>query len=133
MPADPTLTGYTFAGWNTAANGSGTTFDDTTLVTADVTVYAQWTIDTYTVTFDSQGGSAVAPVDADYNTALGADMPADPTLTGYTFACWNTAADGSGTTFDDTTLVTADVTVYAQWTVDLHGDLRLPGRLPQPG
>ena len=68
-------------------------------MTADVTVYAQWTIDTYTVTFDSQGGSAVAPVDADYNTALGADMPADPTRTGYTFAGWNTAANGSGTTF----------------------------------
>ena len=60
MPADPTRTGYTFAGWNTAANGSGTAFTSATLVTADVTVYAQWTAIpvTWTVSFDSQGGSA---------------------------------------------------------------------------
>ena len=48
------------------------------------------------MTFDSQGGSPVAPVDADYNTALGANMPADPTKTGYTFAGWNTGGQRIG-------------------------------------
>lgn len=46
MPVKPTRTGYTFAGWNTSTNGSGTAFDSTTVVSADMTVYAQWVLDT---------------------------------------------------------------------------------------
>ncbi|MEI8082418.1 MAG: YDG domain-containing protein, partial [Actinomycetes bacterium] len=122
MPAAPTKAGFTFTGWNTAANGSGSAFTSTTLVTANITVFAQWTAippTTSTVTFDSQGGSAVAPVTGvAYNTALGAAMPAAPTKAGFTFAGWNTAANGSGSVFDSTTLVTADITVFAQWTAN---------------
>ena len=53
-----TRTGYTFNGWNTAANGSGTTYANgaTYSFAADVTFYAQWTANTYTVTFDANGG-----------------------------------------------------------------------------
>jgi uncharacterized repeat protein (TIGR02543 family) len=121
MPDDPTRAHYTFASWNTAANGSGSTFTSATVITGDVTVYAQWTIDTHTVTFNGNGGSPdESTVTTDYGTALGASMPASPTLTGHTFASWNTAEDGSGDPFTGTTEVTADVTVYAQWTIDTH-------------
>jgi uncharacterized repeat protein (TIGR02543 family) len=80
-----------------------------------------WTIDgpeTYeTVTFDGNGGTlASASATTTTNTALGARMPASPTRTGFTFAGWNTAANGSGTAFAIATLVPTDVTVYAQWT-----------------
>jgi uncharacterized repeat protein (TIGR02543 family) len=93
-------------------------FDSTTPVTANITVYAQWTEiipDTYTVTFDSQGGSAVSPITGvvSDNTVT---LPANPTQSGYTFTGWNTASNGLGSVFDSTTPVTANITVYAQWT-----------------
>ncbi len=85
--------GHSFAGWNTAADGSGTAYQDGQSVSsltaengATVTLYAQWTVNQYTMTFDSNGGSAVAPITQDYGTALTA--PADPTRTGYHFYRW---------------------------------------------
>ncbi len=119
MPGNPVRTGYTFAGWNTKADGTGSAFTSSTLVTADITVYAQWTTNQYTVTFNHNYSGATEPYATKslaYNTSLGANMPGNPVRTGYAFAGWNTAAIGAGTTFDATTPVTADITVYARWT-----------------
>ena len=119
LPAAPTKTGYTFSSWNTAANGSGSAFIASTAVTADLTVYAQWTINTYTVTFDKNGGTVDASPTTrttNYNTTT--TLPTPPTKTGYTFTSWNTAANGSGSAFIASTAVTADATVYAQWTIN---------------
>jgi len=72
---------------------------------------------TYTVTFNKNGGDT----EADPTTKKAAHggnvgtLPTEPTRTGYTFASWNTEANGSGTEFTATTAVTADITVYAQW------------------
>src|SRR5690606_24857995 len=85
-PADPVRTGYTFTGWDVA-------FDN---VTADLTITAQYTVNQYTLSFDSQGGSAAAPITADFGDDV--TLPTAPTRTGYTFGNWNTAADGTGTT-----------------------------------
>ncbi len=123
MPTPPTRTGYTFAGWNTNADGTGDTFTSSTLVTADITVYAQWTTNAYTVTFNYNYAGATEPYttrSTDYNTSLGSNMPANPTRTGYTFVSWNTKADGTGVTFTSSTVVTADITVYAQWTSNTY-------------
>ncbi|MFZ2187946.1 MAG: InlB B-repeat-containing protein [Candidatus Moraniibacteriota bacterium] len=122
LPTAPTKTGYTFAGWNTATNGSGTAFTTSSSVTGNITVYAQWTINNYTVTFDKTSGTTDAsPLTktADYNTSV-TSLPTAPTKTGYTFAGWNTAADGSGNTFTTSSSVTGDITVYAQWTANTH-------------
>ncbi|MFA7673417.1 MAG: InlB B-repeat-containing protein, partial [Clostridia bacterium] len=109
-----TKTGYAFSSWNTVAGGTGTSFTSSTAVSASITVYAQWTINpTYTVTFDSQGGSAVAAITG-INAGETVTLPAAPTQALYTFASWNTAADGSGTSFTSSTAVSASVTVYAQ-------------------
>ncbi|KKP80223.1 MAG: hypothetical protein UR78_C0002G0009 [Candidatus Moranbacteria bacterium GW2011_GWF2_35_39] len=119
-----TKTGYTFDGWNTLANGTGTDYADEaeyTIGTANVTLYAQWVVNTYTVTFDgntSDGGSTATQT-LDYNTptALTAN---GYTKTGYTFDSWNTEAGGGGTEYADEadyTIGTANVTLYAQWTV----------------
>ena len=123
MPANPTRTGYTFASWNTKADGTGDTFTNSTVVTSDITVYAQWTINAYTVTFNYNYAGATEPYatkSTAYNTSLGSNMPANPTRTGYTFASWNTKADGTGDTFTNSTPVTADITVYAQWTINTY-------------
>ena len=114
-----TRTGYSFAGWNTAADGSGTAYADTASYpfSASVTLYAQWTALTYTVTFDANGGTGtMAPETGSAPAALTANTF---TRTGYTFAGWNTAADGSGTAYADTASYpfSASVTLYAQWTV----------------
>jgi uncharacterized repeat protein (TIGR02543 family) len=114
-----TRPGYTFAGWNTAADGSGTTYADGASYdfATDATMYAQWTaIPTKTVSFDSNGGAgSISDEVANVPTALTANTF---TRAGFTFAGWNTAADGSGTSYADAASYpfAADATMYAQWT-----------------
>ncbi|GHU18754.1 hypothetical protein FACS1894163_11090 [Spirochaetia bacterium] len=93
-------------------------FDATTTVAGNITVYAQWTINTYTVTFDKNGGDTDASPTSKTVTVPATTidaLPTQPARLGYTFGGWNTKDDGTGTVFDETTLVTADITVYAQW------------------
>ena len=78
-PADPTRKGYTFIGWDR---------DIPEIMPAEnITVTAQWEINRYTITFDTAGGSEIAPITQDYGTAITA--PADPTREGYTFIGWD--------------------------------------------
>jgi hypothetical protein len=117
-----TLAAYTFAGWNTAADGSGTAYADgsTFPFTADTTLFAQWTSDpSYTVTFLGNGLTAgtTAPETDNVPSAL---TPNGFSLIGYSFAGWNTVADGSGTAYADGSSFpfTADANLFAQWTTD---------------
>ncbi|NDE67676.1 MAG: hypothetical protein EB062_06270, partial [Actinobacteria bacterium] len=92
-PGTPTRSGYTFNGWFTASSGgSAISFPYTHGQTANFTLYAQWTANTLTVTYDSQGGSAVS----NGSTTTGASMshPGTPTRSGYTFNGWFTASSG---------------------------------------
>jgi uncharacterized delta-60 repeat protein/uncharacterized repeat protein (TIGR02543 family) len=121
LPTDPTRDGYTFTGWYTAASG-GTqiTAGAAHGQTSDFTLYAQWTTNTLTVTYDSQGGSTVT--DGDTTTTAGGSistLPTDPTRDGYTFTGWHTAASG-GTqiTAGAAHSQTSDFTLYAQWTAN---------------
>ncbi len=110
--------GYTFTGWFTAASG-GTQVTTTTTVSnaSNHTLYAQWTADTYTVTFDANGGTAPAPSSKSVTYASAYGTLATTDRSGYTFNGWFTAASGgtqvnAGTTVTSTT----DHTLYAQWT-----------------
>lgn len=111
---------YTFAGWFTAASG-GTQISTTTTVTGNVTYYAHWTATkrSYTATFNGNGGSTPSPssITKEYNTALGT-LPTC-TRTGYTFLGWYTASSG-GTKISTTTVVTKDITYYAQWSINSY-------------
>jgi uncharacterized repeat protein (TIGR02543 family) len=113
MPADPARSGYIFAGWKDDNAG---VFSAATRVSGDITVKAQWTR-IWTVTFDADGGNWSGQTDnitraAIGGTSLGADIPADPVRSGYTFIGWK---DGAGSPFGWATKVTGDITVYAQW------------------
>lgn len=96
-PAAPTKTGYTFMGWNPALPAA--------MPAGDMTIKAQWRINQYTITFDTDGGSAVAPITQDYGTAITA--PADPTREGYTFIGWDKAIP--------TTMPAENMTITAKW------------------
>jgi len=123
-----TQTGYTFAGWNTKADGSGTSYaagSTLTMPASDVTLYAQWTKTPYTVSYNGNGSTGgTAPTDSNTYTIDSSATVLDDTgslaKTGYTFAGWNTAADGSGTSYaagSTLTMPASDVTLYAQWRV----------------
>ena len=100
-PAAPTKTGYTFMGWNPALPA--------TMPAGDMTIKAQWEINRYTVTFDTDGGSAVDAQTVAYGEK--AKTPADPTKTGYTFAGWELG----GNAYDFAASVTEDMTLTAKW------------------
>ena len=115
-----TRTGYTFEGWYTAKSGGSQVYMSTAMGASNATVYAHWTANTYTATFDSNGGSAVASQKVQYGSRI--NRPADPTRTGYTFQGWYTAKNG-GTRYDFDKAVTGDVTLYARWAVITFRDV----------
>lgn len=117
-------TGYTFLGWNTAANGTGTRYNVLTSATpsTNLVLYAEWSANNYAVTFDANGGSGTMSnlaIVAGTAKALTANAF---TRTGYTFAGWTTAANGTGTAYTNSQSVTlyADVTLYAKWTANSY-------------
>jgi uncharacterized repeat protein (TIGR02543 family) len=118
-----TRTGYSFGGWWTQPGGAGTAVTAATIVsaTADHTLYAAWSANSYTVSFDSQGGSAPNPASKSVTFGSTYGSLATTTRTGYTFAGWWTAASG-GSEIQATTVVTAtaDHTLYARWTANTY-------------
>ena len=96
-PDNPTRKGYTFKGWDKEI--------PETMPAENITVTAQWEINRYTITFDTAGGSDIAPITQDYGTNITA--PADPTREGYTFIGWDKAIP--------TTMPAENITVTAQW------------------
>ena len=113
---EPTREGYKFLGWSYSnAEDAAVNVDETVTVTKDEpskTIYAVWQEIKYTVTFNSNGGSAVASQTVKYNEK--ATKPTAPTKSGYTFAGWYTEEQLTNT-YDFGTLVTKDITLYAKW------------------
>ena len=113
-------TGYTFLGWYTASSG-GTKISSTTKITGTVTYYAQWSINSYTLTYNVNGGNAVSPASksVQYGSAYGT-LPT-PTKSSnaeytYVFAGWYTAASGGTQVTANTTMGASNTTIYAHWT-----------------
>ena len=113
--ATPTKTGYTFSGWSSVP---------ATMPDNDVEVTGTFAVNQYTITFDTDGGSAVASITQDYGTAITA--PADPDKTGFDFAGWTPALPA--------TMPASNVTVKAQWTEkeallgDVNGDWKVDAK-----
>ena len=108
---DMTYTGHTFKGWY---DNEGLTGDPVMAIggteMGNKEYWAKWTINQYTITFDTAGGSEIAPITQDYGTAITA--PADPTREGYTFTGWDTAIPA--------TMPAHNMTITAQWTVNQY-------------
>ncbi|PEJ58265.1 hypothetical protein CN692_08265 [Bacillus sp. AFS002410] len=108
----PTKTGYAFAGWYKDASLKTPVGNSVTL-TNNITLYAKWNINTYTVKFNSNGGSSVASKTATYNGAI--SQPKSPTRKGYTFLGWYKDAAGKVTWNFTKDHITANTTIYAKW------------------
>jgi uncharacterized repeat protein (TIGR02543 family) len=94
--------GYTFSGWNALANGSGTYYAETSpySINVDQTFYAQWTANTYTLSYNPNGGSGfIADTTKMYDVNLTLADGNALARAGYTFAGWNTQEDGTGTDY----------------------------------
>ena len=108
-PDNPTKPGHTFNGWYTdSALTQAWNFDD--WVTGELKLYAGWTVNQYTITFDTNGGSEIAPIIQDYGTEITA--PADPTRKGYTFKGWDKEIPE--------TMPAENMTVKAQWEINQY-------------
>ena len=101
-PANPTRKGYTFKGWDKEI--------PETMPAENITVKAQWEINQYTITFDTNGGSEIAPITQDYGTQIAA--PANPTRKGYTFKGWDKEIPE--------TMPAENITVKAQWEINQY-------------
>ncbi|MGI6332178.1 MAG: InlB B-repeat-containing protein [Zhaonellaceae bacterium] len=105
-PDDPIKEGYTFAGWYKDDELANEWDFDTDVVTEDITLYAKWTINQYTITFDTgEGGSEIASITQDYGTAV--TPPADPARDGYSFKGWSPEIPA--------TMPAEDLTLVARW------------------
>lgn len=103
-PTAPSKTGYTFTGWNPD-------FKEGATVPVDgITYTAQWQINQYTITFDTKGGSQIAPITQDYNSEI--TKPADPTKEGHTFAGWDKDIPSN--------MPAENMTITASWTVNQY-------------
>ncbi|MHB1314959.1 MAG: InlB B-repeat-containing protein [Christensenellales bacterium] len=112
-PEQPARAGYIFGGWYREPGCLNAWNFDTDRVTGNMTLYAKWTLQTAcTVTFDSQGGTAVASKTVKSNTAVRA--PRSPLLTGYKFKGWY-REPACVSTWNFRTKVTEDMTLYAKW------------------
>lgn len=120
----PTLAGYKFNGWNTQANGGGTSYAAGATIpgasiTGDFTLYAQW-IQQLSITFNANGTGVTglpSTITVDYNAATSIPSSA-PTRANFTFKGWNTAANGSGTAYtagQSIAHLTTNLPLYAQW------------------
>lgn len=116
-----TREGYDFTGWNTQADGKGTSYEDKATVTLgdNLTLYAQWKQRTYKVTFVPNARKVAGKME-DQEVVEGTDTALSPnifTKKGYTFVGWNTQSDGKGTSYADKAVVNLkeDLKLYAQW------------------
>jgi uncharacterized repeat protein (TIGR02543 family) len=111
-PANPTRTGYTFVRWELPV---GTEYNFSNPVTGNITLTAKWDINKYTVTFNSNGGSAVSPQTVNHGST--ATKPANPTRTGYTFVRWELPV---GTEYNFSNSVTGNITLTAKWDINKY-------------
>jgi uncharacterized repeat protein (TIGR02543 family) len=123
LPTEPTRTGYTFQNWNTTENGSGDIFNTSSVVTQNIIVYAQWSLNNYTLTYysnGSDGGDVYGSENYDHGQTATLKDENTATKTGYNFYAWNTEADGSGDSYATGTEVVmiGDLDLYAQWLED---------------
>lgn len=117
VPNIPTKPGYTFIGWYKNNDCTNPWNFSTDIVTSNITLYAKWNL-VYTVTFNSQGGSAVTSQTANNNSTI--TVPAAPSRTGYNFIGWYKQSTCTTPWNFSTDIVTSDVTLFAKWVIKTY-------------
>ncbi len=137
LPGSTSLTnsGFTLSSWNTAANGSGTSYalGQSLTLSTSITLYAQWTaVADVVINFSADGGSgSLSALSGVIGTTVTLPSSSSVVKSGYTFSSWNTAANGSGTTYmpGQSLTLSTSLTLYAQWkstpTSTLYGSVGL--------
>ncbi|MPS72121.1 MAG: T9SS type A sorting domain-containing protein [Chryseobacterium sp.] len=119
-----TRTGYSFTGWNTTTSGSGTAYANGAQYSfsADMTLYAQWSVNSYNVTYNanaSTSGTVPAAQSGNYNSSINLSSNTGALAkTGYVFNGWNTNASGTGTHYNENanfTIPAGNTALYAEW------------------
>ncbi len=109
-PTNPIKDGYTFLGWYI----NDTEFDFNTKITDNITLAAKFKANEYTVSFNTNGGSSIASIKADYDTTI--TKPTNPTKEGYTFSKWTL----NGVEYDFTAKITGNITLAAEWNINTY-------------
>ena len=125
-------TGYTFSKWNTASGGGGTNYSAgaSYSTNANLTLYAQWTVKTFTISYNANGGSG-APSSQTKTYGVNLNLSTTkPTRAGYTFHNWNTLANGSGTAYASGATYTGNsaLSLFAIWKPVITATLTLSNR-----
>jgi uncharacterized repeat protein (TIGR02543 family) len=115
-PEPPTREGYTFDGW--FSNEALTeVYEFSSIPAENITLYAKWLINSYTISFESLGGSLVDPITQDFNTTL--TGPINPTRNGFTFAGWYEERELINLfSFDEARVPAKNIELFAKWVVD---------------
>ena len=115
-PSNPTRTGYSFAGWYSNSELTNE-YVFNKMPAENITLYAKWTIKKYTITFDSNGGSNISPIESDYNNTI--TEPNNPTMEGYSFDGWYSDSELTNPyTFNK--MPAKNITLYAKWQANTY-------------
>jgi len=117
LPDAPIKEGYTFEGWYTDSQKTSRLQEDSK-VEGDLTLYANWTINRYTITYDTREGSAIASCTADYGAAV--FVPETPVKENFMFQWWTTFDDEWGAEYTFLTMPAHDITLFAVWSPILY-------------
>ena len=112
-PNQPVKEGYTFNGWYSDSLLNNT-YNFTFPVAGDINLYAAWTVNQYTMIFESNGGSDVLSIEVDYDTLV--NQPVNPEMEHYIFTGWYEDSELL-TTFDFSSKITDNITLYAGWEI----------------
>ena len=115
-PSNPTREGYTFGGWYSDVNLTATHVF-TFMPAENITLYAKWEINEYTLTFDSNEGTSINPIVQDYNTII--IEPLEPIRAGYTFIWWYTDTNLTAD-YTFTNMPSEDLILYAKWNLNYY-------------
>ena len=115
----PVREGYTFTGWYTEKDG-GQEVSNNTRLTNDVTIYAHWKVNEYTLSFDSNGGELLGESSKTLSYGSAYSTLPSPSYIGHTFLGWYTAKDGGEQVTENTLMDANEVTVYAHWSLNKY-------------
>ena len=115
-PTEPIREGYTFIGWYNE-NDYSTTYTFTTMQAVDITIYAKWEINQYSITFETNGGTTISSITEDFDTVL--LEPNEPFKEGYLHMGWFSDSNFS-TPYTFTTMPSQDLTIYVKWEIGIY-------------